>query len=139
MTRAHPAGISTTVKASVSPPADIDAYIAGFPAEVRTRLKDLRGTIRRAAPTATERLAYGVPTFYLNGNLVHFAAFDRHVGFYPTPSAIAAFRKPLAKYKTAKGSVQFPHDEPLPLDLVAEIVKFRVAEMSEKKGRNRRP
>ena len=108
--------------------ADVDAYIAGFPPAVRKRLRDMRSTIRKAAPEATERIAYGVPTFHMNGNLVHFAGFANHVGFYPAPSAIAAFRAPLAKYKTAKGSVQFPHDEPLPLALVARMVKFRVGE-----------
>jgi uncharacterized protein YdhG (YjbR/CyaY superfamily) len=126
------------VKTPRSGAADIDAYIAGFPSPVRARLEDMRATIRRAAPGATERMAYGIPTFHLNGNLVHFAAFERHLGFYPTPSGIAAFREPLARYKSAKGSVQFPHDEPLPLDLVAEIVKFRVAEMTEERSRKRR-
>jgi uncharacterized protein YdhG (YjbR/CyaY superfamily) len=115
--------------------ADIDAYIAGFPPVVRARLRAMRKTIRKAAPGATERIAYGVPTYHMNGNLVHFAAFARHVGFYPGPSGIAAFRAPLAKYKSAKGSVQFPHGEPLPLALVARIVKFRVAEAAEKEGR----
>ena len=93
----------------------------------------MRSTIRKAAPEATERIAYGVPTFHMNGNLVHFAGFANHVGFYPAPSAIAAFRAPLAKYKTAKGSVQFPHDEPLPLALVARMVKFRVGEAKARK------
>src|SRR4051812_36538237 len=117
--------------------ATIDAYIAGFPPKVRKRLQAMRATIHRAAPEATERMAYRMPTFYLNGNLVHFAAFARHVGFYPTPSAIGAFRRRLAKYESAKGSVQFPHDEPLPLDLVAEIVKFRVGETAAKNEANR--
>lgn len=115
----------------------IDEYIARFPSDVRKRLERMRATIRRAAPSATERMAYGIPTFHLDGNLVHFAAFAHHVGFYPTASGIAAFRESLAEYESAKGSVQFPHDEPLPLALVARIVKFRVAEMAEKKRRRR--
>ena len=106
----------------------VDEYIATFPADVQQRLRDMRETIRRHAPNATEAIAYGVPTFKLDGNLVHFAAFARHIGFYPGPSGIVHFDDRLTKYKRAKGSVQFPLDEPLPLDLVAEIVKFRVEE-----------
>lgn len=106
----------------------IDEYLRDFPPDVRARLAQLRDTIRQAAPNATERISYRVPTFYLNGNLVHFAAFAHHIGLYPGPSGIAKFRKELAAYKSAKGSVQFPHDEPLPLDLVAKIVRFRVNE-----------
>lgn len=116
----------------------IEAYIAAFPREVQTRLKAMHRTIRRAAPAATERIAYGVPTFHQHENLVHFAGFNRHVGFYPAPSAIAAFQKALVKYKTAKGSVQFPHDEPLPLALVTRMVKFRVAEVTKRKGKGGR-
>jgi uncharacterized protein YdhG (YjbR/CyaY superfamily) len=110
----------------------IDDYIASFPAEVKARLSALRATIRKHAPEATERISYRIPTFHLDGNLVHFAAFEHHVGFYPGPTGIEAFKEALRHYKGAKGSVQFPHDEALPLDLVAKIVKFRVAE-------NRRP
>ncbi len=108
----------------------IDDYIAGHPPELRARLLAMRATIREHAPGAEERISYGVPTFYLDGNLVHFAAFNRHVGFYPGPTGIAAFEVALAGYKSAKGSVQFPHDEPLPLALVADIVRFRVAEQA---------
>jgi len=108
----------------------IDDYIAGHPPAIRARLSAMRATIRKHAPKAEERISYRIPTFYLNGNLVHFAAFDRHVGFYPGASGIAAFKKALAPYKSAKGSVQFPHGGPLPLDLVAEIVRFRVAEQA---------
>lgn len=115
----------------MAPPTSIDDYIADFPADVAARLSALRATIRRQAPDAVERIAYGIPTFHLHGNLVHFAAFARHVGFYPGPTGIAAFRTELARFKSAKGSVQFPHDEPLPLDLVAAIVDFRVAENVE--------
>ena len=121
------------MKSPASSPAGIDEYIASFPPEVRARLTKLRATIRRHAPQAEERISYGVPTFFLDGNLVHFAAFERHIGFYPTPSGIAAFKEALSRYKSAKGSVQFPHDEPLPLDLVADIVKFRVAENTRQK------
>ena len=119
--------------------ASIDEYIAGLPAEVGARLSALRATIRRHAPDAVERIGYRIPTFYLNGNLVHFAAFERHVGFYPGPTGIAAFRRELGRYKSAKGSVQFPHDEPLPLELVAAIVEFRVAENSRARKKAPRP
>ena len=112
----------------MSTAATIDAYIADFPPAVAARLAALRATIRQHAPGAEERIAYRIPTFHLHGNLVHFAAFARHVGFYPGPSGIAAFRDRLSGYAGAKGSVQFPHDAPLPLDLVAEIVRFRVTE-----------
>jgi uncharacterized protein YdhG (YjbR/CyaY superfamily) len=106
----------------------IDAYIATFPAEMQARLQELRATIRAAAPEAEEVISYQMPTFRLHGNLVHFAAFKGHIGFYPTSSGIAAFQERLARYKSSKGAVQFPLDEPLPLDLVAEMVRFRVAE-----------
>ena len=90
----------------------------------------MRATIRRQAPQAEERISYRIPTYFLDGNLVHFAAFARHIGFYPTPTGIAAFAKALARYAHAKGSVQFPHDEPLPLALVAKIVEARVREQA---------
>jgi uncharacterized protein YdhG (YjbR/CyaY superfamily) len=106
----------------------IDEYIATFPEDVQTRLKDLKATIQRAAPEAEEKFSYGMPTFFLNGNLVHFAAFKTHIGFYPTPSGIEAFKQELSSYKGAKGSVQFPLAEPLPLKLIGRIVKFRVTE-----------
>lgn len=109
-------------------PATVDEYIDTFPEPVRGKLVELRETIRAAAPAATEKISYGIPTFFLGGNLVHFAAFRKHVGFYPAPSAIAAFEAELAPYKRAKGSVQFPIDRPLPLDLVRRMVAFRVAE-----------
>lgn len=104
----------------------IDDYIAAFPPKVRTRLQALRRTIRKHAPEATEKISYRIPTFYLNGNLVHFAGYEHHVGFYPGAAGIAKFRDALKAYESGKGSVQFPHDEPLPLDLVATIVDFRV-------------
>ena len=108
--------------------AAIDAYIAGFPAEVQERLQALRATIRAAAPDAVETFSYQMPTFNLKGNLVHFAAFKHHIGFYPTLSSTAAFQDALSRYKGAKGSVQLPLDQPLPLELVTEIVRFRVEE-----------
>ena len=116
------------MKRSGETAATIDDYIAGHPPETQARLSAMRATIRQHAPQAEERISYGIPTFYQGGNLVHFAAFARHVGFYPGPSGIAAFQKAFARYKSAKGSVQFPHTEPLPLELVADIVRFRVAE-----------
>ncbi len=106
----------------------IDEYIAEFPADVQVRLADMRTTIRDAAPEAEEIISYQMPTFRLKGNLVHFAGYKGHIGFYPAPSGIEAFKDELAGYKGAKGSVQFPLDQPLPLDLVRRIVQFRVAE-----------
>ena len=107
-------------------PDSIDTYIAQFPPEVQTLLTQMRQTIQKAAPSATEAISYQIPTFKLNGNLVHFAGFKKHIGFYPGAAGIAAFQGELAGYKSAKGSVQFPLDEALPLALVAKIVKFRV-------------
>jgi uncharacterized protein YdhG (YjbR/CyaY superfamily) len=121
------------VKPSDTAVPTIDDYIRGFPPRVRAILSELRSTIRRAAPQATEKISYRMPTFYLNGNLVHFAAYEHHIGFYPAPSGIARFKKELARYKSAKGSVQFPLDEPLPIELIAAIVEFRVAENSRSK------
>ena len=109
-------------------PANIDEYIENFPDEVRQVLRKLRRTIKAAAPTASEAIKYRMPTFVLNGNLVHFAAFKSHVGFYPAPSGITRFKDELRSYKGAKGSVQFPLDRPLPFGLVRKIVRFRVEE-----------
>ena len=106
----------------------IDTYIAQFPDEVQARLQKLRTTILKLAPGATEAMSYQIPTFKLNGNLVHFAAFKKHIGFYPGATGIAAFQDELAGYKSAKGSVQFPLDQALPLDFVKKIVKFRVGQ-----------
>ncbi len=111
-----------------------DEYIAQFPPDVRGILQNLRAVIKEAAPEATEKISYQMPTFYLNGNLVHFAAYARHIGFYPAPSGIEAFKEELSPYKGAKGSVQFPLDKPLPMDLISRIVRFRVSE-NIKKGR----
>ena len=106
----------------------VDEYVASLSPETREVVEHLRGVIHATVDGLGERISYGIPTFFLDGNLVHFAAFAHHIGFYPGPSGIAAFRKALSGYKGAKGSVQFPHDEPLPLDLVADVVKFRVTE-----------
>ena len=114
-------------------PETIDEYIAGFTPLIQEKLEQIRQTIRDAAPAAEESINYGIPTFKLNGNLVHFGGFKNHVGFYPAPSGILAFEKELSKYEGAKGSVQFPHDKPLPLSLVSKIVKFRVKENLSKK------
>lgn len=127
------------MKRSATDVTTIDEYIQGFPADVKAILSQLRSTIRQAAPQAVEKISYRIPTFYLNGNLVHFAAFERHIGFYPGPSGIARFKKELAKYKSAKGSVQFPLDEPLPFQLIAAVVTFRVDENSRKKVKGRSP
>jgi uncharacterized protein YdhG (YjbR/CyaY superfamily) len=107
---------------------DIDSYIAGFPEETRSLLEKLRATIRQAAPEAKETISYAMPTFTLNGNLVHFAAFKNHIGFYPTPSGIEAFKKELSAYQGAKGSVRFPLNRPIPYELISRIVKFRAKE-----------
>lgn len=111
---------------------EIDNYINDFPSTTRTLLQQIRTCIQQAAPEATEKINYGIPTFTLNGNLVHFAGYKNHIGFYPTPSAIAAFKKELSVYKGAKGSVQFPIDKPMPLALIGKIVKFRVKENLQK-------
>jgi uncharacterized protein YdhG (YjbR/CyaY superfamily) len=115
----------------------IDEYIAMFPEDVRTILNELRQTIRDAAPEAQETINYQIPTFTLNGNLVHFAAFPNHIGFYPTPSGMEAFKKELSGYKGAKGSVQFPMNEPLPLPLIRRIVEYRVKENMERKQKKK--
>jgi uncharacterized protein YdhG (YjbR/CyaY superfamily) len=110
-------------------PQTIDDYIASFPKDIQEILETVRATIQKAAPNATEKISYGMPTFALNGkNLVHFAAFKNHIGFYPVPSGIEKFKKELSVYKGAKGSVQFPLDKPIPYDLISKIVKFRVKE-----------
>ena len=106
----------------------IDAYIATFPEDIRALLQALRATIRAAAPEAEEKISYQMPTFFLRGNLVHFAAFKQHIGFYPTPSGIEAFKPELSAYQVSKGAVRFPIDRPLPMELISKIVRFRVAE-----------
>ncbi len=111
---------------------DIDTYIDSFPEDIQHKLQQMRTTIKEAAPQATEKISYQMPTFFLNGNLVHFAAFKNHIGFYPIPSGIEAFKQELSPYKSSKGGVQFPFDQELPLDLVTRIVKFRIEENLKK-------
>jgi len=106
----------------------IDEYIATFPREIQTILEEIRATIKAAAPEAEEKISYQMPTFFLKGNLVHFAAFKRHIGFYPVPTGIEKFKKELSAYEGSKGSVQFPLDQPMPHTLISKIVKFRVKE-----------
>ncbi|MEX0616263.1 MAG: DUF1801 domain-containing protein [Candidatus Woykebacteria bacterium] len=113
---------------------DIDEYISAFSKDLRTILQQVRQTIQKAAPEAKEKIGYGIPTFTFHGNLVHFAAFEHHIGFYPAPSAIVTFKKELAPYKQAKGSVQFPLDKPIPFDLITKMVRYRVEENSERKS-----
>jgi len=109
-------------------PKDIDEYIVGFPKDIQTILQKIRKTIKKAAPEAQEKIGYQMPTFTLNGNLVHFAAFKNHIGFYPTPSGTEKFKKEISVYKAAKGSIQFPLDQPIPYELISQIVEFRVKE-----------
>ena len=106
----------------------IDAYIASFPESVQRQLQAMRAIIRGAAPEAGERISYQMPTFTFHGNLAHYAALKSHIGFYPRPSGIAAFADETARYGSTKGALRFPLDEPLPADLIARIVRFRVAE-----------
>ena len=117
---------------------DVDTYIASFPEVIQNLLQQIRTRIRQTAPEAKETISYGMPTYVLNGNLVHFAAFKNHIGFYPSPSGIEQFKEKLSAYKGAKGSVQFPLDKPMPLDLITKIVKFRVKENMEKDSKKRR-
>ncbi|EMO53276.1 iron chaperone [Leptospira noguchii] len=112
---------------------NIDEYINLFPKDVQDKLRKLRSTIRKAAPNAEEKISYQMPTFVLNGNLVYFAAYKKHIGFYPTSSGIKKFQTELTKYKTTKGAIQFPMDQPLPLKLIAKIVKYRIKENTQTK------
>lgn len=111
----------------------INEYIHSFPPDVQSILERIRQIIRKAAPDAIEAISYQMPTFKLNGNLVHFAAFKNHIGLYPTPSGTEKFKQELLPYKSGKGSIQFPLDKPIPYELVEEIVKYRVKENLAKK------
>ncbi len=111
---------------------DINEFIADFPEDIQIILEKIRATIQQAAPDAKEAIKYGMPTFVLNGNLVHFAAYKNHIGFYPAPTGIDAFIEELAQYRTGKGTIQFPVDKPIPYDLVTKVVKFRVEENLKK-------
>jgi uncharacterized protein YdhG (YjbR/CyaY superfamily) len=116
------------MRANQTAPRDIDEYIAGFPKHVQEILEKIRMTIRKAAPDAEEIIKYQIPTFTLKGNLVHFGAFKKHIGFYPAPSGIEEFKEELSVYEGAKGSIKFPLDKPIPFELISKIVKFRVKE-----------
>lgn len=120
------------MKTAATPVNTIDEYIAGFPKDVQAILQRIRSIIQKAAPDAEEAIKYQIPTFVLHGNLVHFAAFQKHIGFYPTPSGIETFQNELSAYQSAKGSVQFPLDASVPFGLITKIVKFRVKEAREK-------
>lgn len=113
-------------------PKDIDQYISIFPEDIQEILQEIRSTIQQAAPGAEETISYQMPTFKLKGNLVHFAAYKKHIGFYPAPSGIERFKNRLTDYETSKGAIRFPLDKPIPLDLISDIVAFRVTENLEK-------
>jgi uncharacterized protein YdhG (YjbR/CyaY superfamily) len=119
-------------------PIDIDGYIAGFPMEIQKKLEQIRAAIQKAAPESEEVISYGMPAFRMKTILVYFAGYSSHIGFYPTSSGIKNFKKELSVYKTARGSVQFPHDRPIPLKLITEIVKFRVIENLDKLKKKKR-
>ncbi len=127
------------MKENRPPVSTIDDYIAEFPPEIQDILQKIRITIKSAAPDAEEKISYQMPTFVLYGNLVHFAAFKNHIGFYPTPSGVDGFKDELVEYVSAKGSIQFPLSSPIPYDLISRIVTYRVAENTknayEKKNR----
>lgn len=119
-------------------PVSIDQYIAEAPVELQDKLNVLRSVIKEEVPEAEERIAYAMPTFSQEGNLVHFAYFKNHIGFFPAPSGIEHFQEQLARYKTSKGTVQIPLDEELPLDLIREIVRFRLKENLAKAAAKRK-
>lgn len=120
------------MKSNESASGEVDEFIARYPADVQKVLQKIRGIIREVAPEAKETINYGIPTFTLNGNLVHYSALTNHIGFYPTPSGIEKFKKELSKYEGAKGSVKFPLDEPIPYELIRKITEFRVKEQQAK-------
>jgi uncharacterized protein YdhG (YjbR/CyaY superfamily) len=115
----------------------IDGYIASFPVNIQKILQELRAVIRAAAPDASEKISYQIPTFYQNGNLVHFAAFKHHIGFYPTSSGTEHFKQELLAYECSKGTIRFPIDQPLPFELISKIVAFRVKENLAKAPKKR--
>ena len=122
------------MRANKTAPKDMDDYIAGFPSDVQETLAKIRMTIRKAAPAAEEAIKYHMPTFTLKGNLVFFAAFKKHIGFYPAPIGNAEFEQELSVYGAGKGTVKFPLDQPIPFDLISKIVKFRAKENLERTG-----
>ncbi len=127
--------MAKTMKAT--PATDIDEYIAAFPKEVQVALKQVRAAVKKAAPKAEEAIKYAMPAFVLHSNLVFFAAFKKHIGFYSAPTGKAEFKKDFAPYKTGRGSVQFPLDEPMPLKLITKMVKYRVKQNQEKQDKKK--
>lgn len=118
-----------------SAPTTIDAYIAAFPAEVQALLEQIRVTIREAAPEGQETISYGMPTFTLNDRyLLYFGAYKKHIGLYPAPTGVAEFQEAVAQYGAGKGTLKFPLDQPMPLDLVRTVVQFRITEQAEQAG-----
>ena len=115
--------------------SSIDKYIQSFPEDVQKKLTQIRLLIRKVAPEAQERISYRMPAFYLHGNLVYFGAHAHHIGFYPTSSGVTYFADELGHFRSSKGAIQFPMDQPLPIDLIRRIVEFRVAENSRKNVR----
>ncbi|GHV67949.1 hypothetical protein AGMMS49928_06170 [Spirochaetia bacterium] len=120
-------------------PETIDEYIARFPPDIQKILCEMRAFIQGEAPEAAEKISYGMPTFYLNGNLVHFAAFKDHFGFFPSPSGIDEFEKELAPYRSGKGTLRFAFDKPIPWDIIRKVVRFRISENLRKGKKNRKP
>ncbi len=118
-------------------PTNVDEYIAGYPPEVQVILRKIRKTVREVAPGAQEAINYKMPAYWLKGNLIHFAAYKKHIGMYPAPTAVAEFKKELSIYKGAKSTMRFPLDEPIPFDLIRRIVKFRVKENLKKAAAKR--
>lgn len=119
------------MKTDKATPKNIDEYIAGFPTDVQEILQEIRTTIRRAAPGAEEKISYQIPSFAWHGNLIHFAAFKKHIGLYPAPRGVAEFKEELSAYEGGKGTLQFPLDKPVPFDLIRRIVQFRMEENLE--------
>ncbi len=120
------------MKTKATPPKNVDEYIASFPQEIKLRLEQIRQAIKKATPAAEELISYQMPAYKYHGVLVYFAGYKNHIGFYATPTGHKAFKKELAVYKEGKGSVQFPHEQPLPLALIGRIVKFRIKENQER-------
>jgi uncharacterized protein YdhG (YjbR/CyaY superfamily) len=116
-----------------NPPATIDEYITQFPEDIQRILRQVRAVIHAAVPQATERIAYQMPTFYLGGNLIHFAAFKQHIGVYPSGSELGALKDEIVRYRTSKGTLQFPLSEPIPYELIGRVALARAAELAEKK------
>ena len=128
------------MKTNQPAPKDIDEYIANFPDDVQKVLEKIRRTIRKAAPDAREAIKYQMPTFILNGNLIHFAAFKKHIGLYPSPRGVEEFKDELAPFEGAKSTLRFPLDKPIPFDLISRIVKFRVQKTLERShARGKKP